>query len=136
MFQCHEIGICNRYIDNVFFKALSNIDIVDDVPNLSHLIFTSSGIFFAYKSALGNYTFRTFISHEMTRKEFNELTFDEKGIHGSKQAVIVWNALMAHQYYNKWMYPKEIINKMLYAAFSKDVMFHLTNQGDPCVLRP
>ena len=136
MFACHEIGICNRYIDDVFFKALCNIDIVEDVPDLSHLIFTASGIFFAYKSALGNYTFRTFITHQMVREEFSQLTFDEKGVHGSKQAVVVWNALMCHQYYNKWMYPKEIIDKMLYTAFSKDVMFHLTNQGDPCVLRP
>ena len=93
-------------------------------------------IFFAYKSVQGNYTFRTFITHQMVREEFSQLTFDEKGVHGSKQAVVVWNALMCHQYYNKWMYPKEIIDKMLYAAFSKDVMFHLTNQGDPCVLRP
>ena len=118
-FEHRETAICVRYVDTKFNMLLMKFDDLDDLEEMSYLILTNRGEYYGLRTSEGNYIFKTYISTSMGILEW--LNYRKgKNTKWNKEGELLHHLLILHQYYNKSLYDKDVLEKGLYSVFNKD----------------
>ena len=114
-FDSGETGVGVKYLNWELIDKMmdNNIDIKETMSDISYMVMTLHGLFFAYRTPKGNYIFKTFVSPEMSYTELRNIKADIKTKY-HKEGEHLDNLLIIHQYYNKRLYPLDILKGMLY----------------------
>ena len=118
-FAYRETALCTRYVDLKFLPLLKNLDDADENKDRSYIVLTGKGTYYAVKTPEGNYIFKTYISRMMGFKEI--LNFSKgKYSKWSREGELLSSMLIFHQYYNKHLYSKKMLDTMLYTVIPED----------------
>lgn len=131
-FEHREIGICMRYVDVKFNMLLQNMNDTDEISDMSYIVLVNRGIYYATRTQQGNYVFKTYISSVMGISEVLKY-LNKKSSKWSKEGELLHNMIIVHQYFNKDLYDKEVLNDMLYSAIGRDQKIVL-NEKSPIIL--
>lgn len=131
-FEHRETAICMKYLDAKFHQVLMNMEDADDIDDVSYVVLTNRGVFYAIKTPCGNYIFKTYISSFMGLTELLNFRKNKK-TKWSQEGELLNYMIIAHQYYNKELYDEEILNEFLYSVFDKGVEIELT-KNSPIIL--
>lgn len=118
-FEHREIGIGVRYMDIKFLEMLVRMDDAEEIDNNSYLILVNRGVYYAQKTPHGNFIFKTYISTLMGLTEMNN-TMSKKHSKWNTEGELLTYLLILHQYYNQWLYDKDLLNNLLYKFIKKD----------------
>lgn len=118
-FEHREIGICMRNLDMKYLMMLDNMDDADEIDYNSYIVLVNRGVYYATKTPNGNFIFKTYVSTlmglvEVIKKKINKTS------KWNKEGELLSNMLLAHQYFNKSLYDKEVLDNMLYSVINKD----------------
>lgn len=117
-FEHRETAICMRYIDLKYSKILLEMDNTEELDDMSYLVLTNRGAYFAKKTKEGNYIFKTYISSMMGMAE--ALKFQNNiTTKWAKEGELLTCMILLHQYYNKSLWEKDQLENMLYKAMDK-----------------
>jgi len=131
-FEHRETAICVRYVDTKFNLLLTKFDDLDDLKDMSYLILTNRGEYYGQRTAEGNYVFKTYISTSMGILEW--LNYRKgKNTKWSKEGELMNHLLLLHQYFNKSLYDKDILERDLYSVFNKDEEY-VMKEDSPFIL--
>lgn len=131
-FEHREIGVCIRYVDMKFNILLRNMADSDEISDMSFIVLVNRGVYFATRTQQGNYVFKTYISSVMGISEvLNYL--NKKSSRWSKEGELLHNMIIVHQYYNKNLYDKDVLNNMLYSVIDRDQEMVLV-ENSPIIL--
>jgi len=126
-FEHRETAICMRYIDLKYSKMLVEVDNPDELDDMSYIVLTNRGAYFAKKTKGGNYIFKTYISAMMGLIE--TINFQNNiSTKWAKEGELLTCMILLHQYYNKSLWEKEQLEKMLYQAMEKEQEIVLTGK--------
>lgn len=115
-----ETGIGVKYLGIEKMKLSLENDCSDEnISDLSYMIMVMNGIYFAKRSEKGNYLFKTFVSPEMGWNEM-ELVHNDIKTPFKKEGEHLEQLLILHQYYNKGLYPSDVLQGMLYKYIDYD----------------
>ena len=106
----------------------------DEIDNMSYIVLTNKGVYFAYRTQLGNYVFRTYISTLMGLSEVMNY-YKNKNSKWRKEGELLHNMIIIHQYYNKFLYDKDVLDDMLYSVIEKDQEVVLNKDLDVYLLK-
>lgn len=134
-FEHRETAICERFIDTKYEKLLMNMDDTHEITDMSYYVLCNRGVYYANRTPKGNYTFKTYISVEMTSDEMI------KSLKGTKskwerEGEFLYYLIDIHQYYNKWLYDEESLEHFLYKDFGRDVEFEKNDNSAIYLLTP
>lgn len=133
-FEHRETAICVRYVDTKINMLLMKFDDLDDLDNMSYLILTNRGNYYGQRTSEGNYIFKTYISTSMGLLEW--LNYKKgKNTKWNKEGELLNHLLILHQYYNKYLYDKDVLEMYLYSVLKKDVDYKLNNDSPFILLR-
>lgn len=119
IFLHRETAICMKYIDLKYLKVLSEMDDVEGPEDASHIVLTERGVYYAYKTPLGNYIFRTYItSINGLQEALNSMK--NKNTKWQKEGELITAMTIFHMYYNKSLYDQKTLDDMLYSVIDKD----------------
>ena len=90
----------------------------DKSENVSYLVLTNRGIYYALRTLGGNYILKTYISTSMGLKEIKNY---QKGKYSKweREGELLDLMVTLHQYYNKQLYDKDILEHDLYTVIKK-----------------
>lgn len=129
IFVHRETAICMKFIDIKYHNILAQLEITDnmeDPEDTSHIVLTEHGVYYAYKTALGNYIFKTFITNLTGLQEaINSLK--NKYTKWQKEGELITTMILIHMYYNKSLYDKKTLDNMLYRFLDKDTEYDFDN---------
>lgn len=131
-FEHREIGICMRYIDVKFNMLLQNMNDTEEISDMSYIVLVYRGVYYATRTQQGNYVFKTYISSVMGISEVLKY-LNNKSSKWSKEGELLHNMIIVHQYFNKNLYDKEVLNDMLYSAIDRNQKMVL-NENSPIIL--
>lgn len=133
-FEHRETAICTRYVDTKLNLLLTKYDDLDDLKDMSYLIITNRGEYYGQRTSEGNYVFKTYISTSMS---ILELLNYRKGKHTKwkKEGELMDHLVILHQYYNKSLYDKDVLDVFLYSVLNKDEEYKLDNDSPFILLR-
>ena len=134
LFEHRETAICLKFIDFKFHMLLNKIKDASEIEGMSHIILTNRGIYYGLRSSLGNYTFKTYISTKMSVNEVKILLL-KKETKWEQEAQHVLVMISLHQYYNKWLYDEEDLDKFLYQQIDRDAELTLNDNSSVFLLR-
>ena len=133
-FEHRETAICTRYVDSKLNLLLTKFDDLDDLKDMSYLIITNRGEYYGQRTSEGNYVFKTYISTSMGLVEW--LNYRKgKNTKWNKEGELMDHLLLLHQYYNKFLYDKDLLEKHLYSYFDKDVEYEMRKDSPFILLR-
>lgn len=134
VFEHRETALSLRFVDIKFNQLLKNMVDADDIDNMSYIVLTNRGVYYALKTPEGNYVFKTYIS---TLMGFTEMMNYAKGIKTkwSKEGELLFHMFILHQYYNKHLYEKDILDNWLYSVIDKDEDFKMDDNSPLILLR-
>ena len=132
VFEHREIAVCMRFVEMKYTKLLINMDDVDEIENMSYIVLTNRGTYYALKTPGGNYIFKTFISSYMGVKEVINYK-NGKITKWHKEGELLYNMFLMHQYFNKHLYDKHSLDNWLYSVINKDDELEL-NKNSPLFL--
>jgi hypothetical protein len=113
---------------------LTKFDDLDDLKDMSYLIITNRGEYYGQRTSEGNYVFKTYISTSMGLVEW--LNYRKgKNTKWNKEGELMEHLLLLHQYYNKFLYDKDLLEKHLYSYFDKDVEYEMRKNSPFILLR-
>ena len=133
-FEHREVGVCIRNIDLKFLKMLGNLEDADDIDSDSYIVFINRGTFYATRTPKGNFIFKTYISTMMGFTEITNYT-QQKSSKWNKEGELLYTMSIIHQNFNKSMYSKDVLDKMLYSAIDKDQELVVTDNNNILLLR-
>ena len=132
VFEHRETALCMRFVNLKYATLINNMEDVDELENMSYLVLTNRGIYFALRTLGGNYIFKTYISSYMGVKEM--INFQKKkNSKWEKEGELVDLMITLHQYYNKQLYDKEVLEHDLYSVLDKDVELE-REENSPLIL--
>ena len=131
-FEHRETAICMKYLDAKFHQVLMNMEDADDIDDVSYVVLTNRGAYYATKTPCGNYIFKTYISSLMGLTELFNFRKNKK-TKWSQEGELLNYMLIAHQYYNKELYDEEILDEYLYSVFDRGQEIKL-KENSPIVL--
>lgn len=132
VFEHREIALCMRFVNLKYAKLLNNMEDADKLENMSYLVLTNRGIYYALKTPGGNYIFKTYVSSYMGVKEM--INFQKKkNSKWEKEGELVDLMIILHQYYNKQFYDKDVLEHDLYSVINKGEELTL-NENSPLIL--
>lgn len=131
-FEHRETAICMKYLDAKFHQVLMNMEDADDIDDVSYVVLTNRGIYYATKTPCGNYIFKTYISSLMGLTELLNFRKNKK-TKWSQEGELLEYMVIAHQYYNKEQYDEDILDEFLYSVFDRDQEIELT-KNSPIIL--
>ena len=131
-FEHRETAICVRYVDTKFNLLLTKFDDLDDLNDMSYLTLTNRGEYYGQRTSEGNYVFKTYISTSMSLLEWFNYRIG-KNTKWKREGELLNHLLVFHQYYNKSLYSKEVLEKHLYTIFKKDEEYEM-NADSPFIL--
>lgn len=123
-FVHRETAIASAFMDIKMQMLMGEMDDEKEMTNLSYFVLCNSGVFYAQKTPLNNFIFKTYVSHYMTSEEMKKL-MDNKQSKYCREAEHMFYASNFHQYYNKWLYDKDILDGMLYRHIDKNAEYEL-----------
>lgn len=133
-FEHRETAICVRYVDTKFNTLLMRFDDLDDLNDMSYLILTNRGEYYGLRTSEGNYVFKTYISTSMSILEW--LNYRKgKNTKWNKEGELMNHLIILHQYFNKSLYDKEVLDVFLYSVLDKDEDYKLDNDSPFILLR-
>lgn len=118
-FEHREIAICLRYVDLKFQQLLEGFDDKDDLTDMSYLVLTNRGAYYALRTSEENYVFKTYISTSMAMTEWVNFT-KGKNTKWNREGELLNYMIILHQYYNRSFYDKDVLEKDLYSVISKE----------------
>lgn len=133
-FEHRETAICLRYIEPKFHQLLMEFDDTDDLTGMSYFVLTNRGAYYAQRTPEGNYVFKTYISTSMSMKEWVNYK-KSKTTKWKKEGELLDDMIIIHQYYNKNLYDKDVLEKDLYSAIGKDVELERKENSAVILLR-
>lgn len=127
-FEHRETAISVRYVDTKFNALLTKFDDLDDLKDMSYLIITNRGEYYGQRTSEGNYVFKTYISTSMGLVEW--LNYRKgKNTKWNKEGELMNHLLLLHQYFNKSLYNKDLLENHLYSYFDKDVEYEMSKDS-------
>ena len=133
-FEHRETAICLRYIDLKYQQLLMRFSDSDEFEDMSYIVVTNRGTYYAYKSPKGNFVFKTYISSPMALLEW--LNYRKgKNTKWSKEGELLNIMITLHQYYNKTLYDKDVLENDLYSVFDKEQELELSANSPVILLR-
>lgn len=132
-FEHRETAVCMRFVDLKFSQLLHNMNDVDDISDMSYIVLTDRGVYFASRTSLGNYVFKTYISTMMGLAEVLKFN-NKKNTKWKKEGELLHNMIIVHQYYNKFLYDKKVLDDMLYSVIGRDQEMVLNKNIDVYLL--
>jgi len=133
-FEHRETAICVRYFDTKINLLLTKFDDLDDLKDMSYLIITNGGEYYGLRTSEGNYVFKTYISTSMGLVEW--LNYRRgKNSKWNKEGELMDHLLLLHQYYNKSLYDKDLLERHLYSVFDKDMEYEMREDSPFILLR-
>lgn len=133
-FEHGETAICMRYIDLKYSKILKEMDDAEELDDMSYIVLTNKGPYFAKKTKEGNFIFKTYISSKMGISE--ALNYQHNvSTKWTKEGELLTCMIILHQYYNKSLWDKDQLDDMLYQAMDKDQEITLSGKEIFCLLR-
>ena len=133
-FEHREIGICMRYVDMKFNILLQNMKDIEDLSDMSYIILVNRGVFYATRTRQGNYIFKTYISSVMGISEVLKF-LNNKSSKWAKEGELLQNMIIVHQYFNKNLYDKEVLDNMLYSVIDENQEMVLSDNSSIILLR-
>ena len=131
-FEHRETAICMKYLDSKYHQILMNMDDADEIVDVSYLVLTNKGFFYATKTPSGNYIFKTYISSLMGLKEL--LNFHKnKATKWTREGELIYYMIFVHQYYNIEQYDDVMLNEFLYSVYKKGEELQL-EKNSPIIL--
>ena len=131
-FEHRETAICVRYVDTKLNQFLMKFDDLNDLNDMSYLILTNRGEYYGQKTPEGNYVFKTYISTSMGLLEW--LNYKKgKNTKWNKEGELMDHLLLLHQYYNKSLYDKDVLENHLYSVFDKNMEYEM-KKDSPFIL--
>ena len=118
-FEHRETALCMRFIDLKYNQLLKDMDDVDDLKDVSYIVLTNRGIYYALRTPGGNYVFKTYVSTYMGLKEMMNYK-NGKNTKWKREGELIDLMIELHQYYNKQLYDKETLEKGIYSIIDKD----------------
>ncbi len=135
IFNRSENIVCCRYMDLNLSVLIPQMEDANDFTNVSLMFYTRNGIYFGFRSASGNYLFKTFITRTMGYNAFLDYD-DNKESKWSIEGQIFRHAIFIHQYYNKFLYDKEDLEDLLYRRYGKNGVIELNDTKVMFLLNP
>ena len=123
-FVHRETAIASAFMDIKMQMLMGKMEDEKDMHDLSYIVLCNSGVFYAQKTPMNNFIFKTFVSHKMTVEEMKKI-MDNKQSKYRKEAIHMYYVGHLHQYYNKWLYDKDILDGMLYQHIGEDEEYEL-----------
>ena len=115
-------------IDTKLKLLLTKFDDLDDLKDMSYLIITNRGEYYGQRTSEGNYVFKTYISTSMGLVEW--LNYRKgKNTKWNKEGELMNHLLLLHQYFNKSLYNKDLLENHLYSYFDKDVEYEMSKDS-------
>ncbi len=134
IFEHRETAICMKYIDLEYEKFLQNVDDIDEIGDLSYIVLTNKGVFFAKKTPMGNYIFKTYISSFMGMMEVLNAK-QGKNSKWERQGELLTGMLVFHQYYNRRFYDKDFLEEYLYKVLEEGYDLESADKNSIILLR-
>ena len=127
-----ETGVCTMFVNFKFLQILNNMDDVDEMKDMSYIVFTHCGFYYAQRTPDGNFIFKTYIS---TAMGLQEMINHKKGkiTKWSTEGELLSDLLLFHLYFNKKLYDKEVLDNYLYSIINKDEEYEL-KKNSPLIL--
>lgn len=133
-FEHRETAVCVRYVDTIFNRLLMKFDDLDDLNGMSYFILTNRGEYYGMRTSEGNYVFKTYISTSMGLFEW--LNYRKgKNTKWNKEGELMNHMLIIHQYFNKTLYDKDILEQDLYSVLNKDEKYEMTKDSPFTLLK-
>lgn len=134
VFEHREIALCMRFVNLKYATLLNNMEDADKIENMSYLVLTNRGIYYALKTPGGNFIFKTYISSFMGVKEMINYQ-KKKNSKWDKEGELLDLMIIFHQYYNKQFYDKEVLEHDLYSYINKGDDLELKENSPLFLLR-
>lgn len=133
-FEHRETAICVRYVDTKFNLLLMKFDDFDHLKDMSYLILTNRGEYYGLRTFEGNYIFKTYISTSMGILEWINYR-KGKTTKWNKEGELLSHLLVLHQFYNKFLYDKDVLERDLYSVFNKDEEYEMKKDSPFIILK-
>ena len=133
-FEHRETAICLRYVNVKFHQLLMRFDDTEKLNDASYIVLTNRGVYYAVRTPGNNYVFKTYISTSMALAEWLNYR-NGKNTKWSKEGELLDLMITIHQYYNKFLYDKDVLEKDLYSVFGKDVELERKENSPILLLR-
>ena len=134
VFEPREIGICLRYIELKYLEILRKIGDLQSDDDNSYIVLVNRGVYYAIKTPRGNFIFKTYISTLMGITEIIKSN-QNKSSKWNKEGELLSNMLLVHQYFNKWLYDKDVLDRMLYSVINKEDVWELAPNSPITLLK-
>ncbi len=134
VFEHRETAVCHRYMDVKLSLLIPKMNDADDLSDVSLIFLTNRGFYFGYRSPLGNYVFKTYITIQMGYKVLSDV-YNKKNTKWKTDGQIIHYIQYLHQYYNKWLYDEDILERFLYKELGKDE-YELSDNNVMFLLKP
>ena len=132
VFEHRETGICLRYMELKYLEILRKMNDLENIDDNSYIVLVNRGVYYATKTPKGNFVFKTYISTMMGITEVLK-SIQNKMSKWSTEGELLSNMILVHQYYNKWLYDKEVLDGMLYTIIDKEADLELA-ENSPLIL--
>lgn len=124
VFVHRETAVAAPFVDIKYSMLLSRMDDAAELSDLSYFVLCNMGIFYASKTPMGNFIFKTYVSVQMGLTELKNAV-QNKHSKWYKEACLLFHVTYLHQYFNKWLYDEDVLEAILYSKFSKDETLEL-----------
>ena len=109
-------------------------DDYEELKDMSYLIITNRGEYYGQRTSEGNYVFKTYISTSMGLLEWLKYRRG-KNSKWNKEGELMDHLLILHQYFNKSLYDKDVLEMDLYSIINKDQEYQLKKDSPFILLR-
>ena len=93
--------------------------IINQNIKMSYIVLVNMGNYYATRTQEGNYIFKTYISPLMGIDEVINYNM-KKNTKWAKEGELLRSMILVHQYYNKELYDKKVLESMLYSVIDKN----------------
>lgn len=129
-----ETIIAVPFVEIKYTKLYSCFDDLNELNDLSYFVLCDRGVFYAVKTPNDNFIFKTYVS---TKMAFAELQNASKNKYSKyhKEGQLLYYVMHLHQYCNKWLYDKEVLENYLFKEIDKDDEYDLSQAKGLCILK-
>jgi hypothetical protein len=123
-FAHKETPIASAFMDIKLQLLMGKMEDETEMQDLSYIVLCNIGVFYAYKTPLNNWVFKTYVSTKMAFEEL-ENAIKKKHTKYHDEGVQLYYIVHVHQYFNKFLYDRETLDNMLYKEVGKNYEFEL-----------
>jgi hypothetical protein len=136
VFEHRETAICQRYVDIKYVQLIHKMDDADALNDeMSYIFLTNRGVYFGKVTPEKNYVFKTYVSAFMGVSELVNVERN-KNTKWEKEGSLIYYMFHMHQYFNKNLWDKDMLEKYLYANVGEDTELDITDEASLYIMRP